>query len=109
MINQVIINKDVLLDYKIIDVRTPAEWEDGIIEGSTLIHLYDNNGILNDNFMNEIENLSINQELAFVCKSGHRSLVAAQMVQDQLGLSSTNLDGGITKLISEGYKLVKPC
>ncbi|KQI64220.1 rhodanese, partial [Campylobacter jejuni CVM 41902] len=38
------------------------------------------------------------KKLAFICRSGHRSMVAAEFIAEKLGLESINLDGGMLAL-----------
>lgn len=38
------------------------------------------------------------KKLAFICRSGHRSMVAAEFIAERLGLESINLDGGMLAL-----------
>lgn len=95
MIVNIAITKANLDEYQIFDVRTPLEWEEGVLENAELVYLYDNQGFINPNFSQEVKGKLNNKPLAFVCRSGNRSQIAAQIVQDELGLSSTNLEGGM--------------
>ncbi|MBS4275099.1 putative rhodanese-related sulfurtransferase [Campylobacter vulpis] len=96
-INPAIWNEN-LSSYQIFDVRTPSEWqEDGIINNVKCVALFDNKGLLNANFIEEFkakyqEN---DKTLAFICRSGHRSEIAARIVLDELELKGVNLAGGI--------------
>ena len=60
--------------YTIIDVRTPEEYEEGHIEGAQNIN------IKSEAFVTEIENLSKSDTLLIYCRSGRRSLYAAQVM-----------------------------
>ncbi|ARE81136.1 rhodanese-like domain-containing protein [Campylobacter helveticus] len=86
-----------LNSYQIFDVRTPNEWQEGIISNVKCVALLDNAGLLNANFIEEFK-AKYQQDgkaLAFICRSGHRSEMAARMVLDELEIKGVNLDGGI--------------
>ncbi len=96
MIKNININEAKLDEYQIFDVRSALEWEEGVLENANLVYLYDHRGFLNPNFINQVkEKLQEGKELAFVCKAGQRSFMAAKMVEEELGLDSVNLDGGM--------------
>lgn len=40
------------------------------------------------------------KNLLLICRSGHRSMVAAEFIAEKLGLESINLDGGMLALKS---------
>ncbi|EAJ5923228.1 rhodanese-like domain-containing protein [Campylobacter jejuni] len=93
--------KQDLSEYQIFDVRTPAEWEEGVLSHAECVALYDNHGLLNANFLEEFQaRRNENKKLAFICRSGHRSMVAAEFIAEKLGLESINLDGGMLALKS---------
>lgn len=60
--------------YKVIDVRTPEEYEEGHIEGAQNIN------VKSEAFVTEIEKLSKSDTLLVYCRSGRRSLYAAQVM-----------------------------
>tara|TARA_B100000941_G_scaffold246542_1_gene191374 strand:+ start:65 stop:397 length:333 start_codon:yes stop_codon:yes gene_type:complete len=60
--------------YKIIDVRTPQEFHQGHIQGAQNID------VRAENFVDEIQNLSESDTLLVYCRSGRRSLYAAQVM-----------------------------
>ncbi|MCR6587074.1 rhodanese-like domain-containing protein [Campylobacter insulaenigrae] len=103
------ISKEILDNYCIVDVRTPGEWESGTIDNAKLIMLCDNNGIINQNFLEEFKNNVDykNNNIAFVCATGSRSKHTALMVEDALNIECTNLDGGMAALLSQGYEVKK--
>ncbi|MBK1971597.1 rhodanese-like domain-containing protein [Campylobacter sp. TTU-622] len=101
MIVNIAITKANLDEYQIFDVRTPLEWEEGVLKNAELVYLYDNKGFINPNFTQEIKEKLNNKPLAFVCRSGNRSQIAAQIIQDELKLSSTNLEGGMMAYYKE--------
>lgn len=60
--------------YTIIDVRTPEEFQDGHILGAQNINVKD------EAFVTEIQKLSKSDTLLVYCRSGRRSLYAAQVL-----------------------------
>ncbi|EAK3205358.1 rhodanese-like domain-containing protein [Campylobacter coli] len=91
--------KQGLSEYQIFDVRTPAEWEEGVLPHAECVALYDNHGLLNANFLEEFQaRRNENKKLAFICRGGHRSMMAANFIKNELGLESVNLDGGMLAL-----------
>ena len=91
--------KEDLSEYQIFDVRTPLEWESGILPNAKCVFLYDNYGFLNPKFVDEIKlNLIPDKKLALICRSGHRSLIAAEILAKELNIKSYSLDGGMLAL-----------
>ncbi len=76
---------------EILDVRTPMEWANGIIDGAIKIDFNDQ-----ENFIHFIKKLNASKHYFVYCKSGVRSWYACQMLE-QLGLVSFNLKDGISK------------
>ena len=84
----------------IIDCRTAIEWNEGTIENSILLDLYDAHG-----FMQESEKFDKDKNYYVYCKSGGRSVTACQVLES-LGIKNTfNLLGGI---INWQDKIVAP-
>ena len=74
----------------ILDVRTPNEWAEGIIENAIMINILEP-----QSFMNEIEKLDKNKNYYVYCRSGARSGQACQ-VMNSIGINeANNLSGGI--------------
>jgi rhodanese-related sulfurtransferase len=78
-------------DSTIIDVRTPMEWDSGIINEALTI---DFNKQLD--FINFIKTLDSSKSYYVYCKSGVRSWHACQMME-HMGLSTFNLKNGINQ------------
>ena len=73
----------------LIDVRSPEECAEGMIEGATNINLFD------PNFIQEIGKLDKNKDYYMICRSGGRSVSAAGAM-DQMGFPSVhNMVGGM--------------
>lgn len=84
----------------ILDVRTPEEVSQGIIEGAVNINFYDNN------FMQKAKELDKTKPIIVYCKSGGRSSSAAGKLVDE-GFTVYNVVGGITAWYSAGLPTVK--
>lgn len=77
-------------DSVILDVRTPAEWSEGIIPNAKKIDFLDS-----ANFIKNIEQLDKNKTYFVYCRSGNRSGQTCQ-IMNQLGFkNSYNLMGGM--------------
>lgn len=75
----------------ILDVRTPEEWEEGIIPGAMMIDIYRGQG-----FIDDISQLDKSKNYYVYCKAGSRSKQACQ-VMNQMGFHHTfNLVGGFS-------------
>lgn len=84
----------------IIDVRTPAEFAEGHIEGARLID------ISSPTFAADIEALDRAGVYFVYCRSGNRSSVATSQMM-ALGFDSVyELDGGVIAWSNEGLELV---
>jgi rhodanese-related sulfurtransferase len=82
----------------ILDVRQPEEWEQGHIEGATLIPLGD--------LPNRINELPKDQDIVVVCRSGNRSAQARDMVR-HAGLANSNImAGGMNQCIGAVYQAI---
>ena len=86
----------------ILDVRTPGEWAQGVIEGAVKIN------VNSSDFKAKVEKqLDKNVPVMVYCRSGNRSGRAMKMLAD-LGFKEIyNLQGGVTAWASKGQPLVK--
>ena len=74
-----------------IDVRTPAEWAEGIIPNALMIDIYSG-----QDFVNAINNLEDTDANYYVyCRSGVRSHQTCNYMSQQGFSNVFNLDGGI--------------
>lgn len=80
-------------DVRLIDVRTPEEYAEGHLFGAENIDVKDSN------FAQRVE--SIEGEVAVYCRSGKRSLMAAEQLASK-GCTVYNLDGGIMAWMKAG-------
>jgi rhodanese-related sulfurtransferase len=83
----------------VIDVRTPTEWQEGVIEGTTLFIDFKSS-----NFEQEIAKLDKSKTYVVYCRSGGRSAGASQVMIDKGFKNVINMEGGI---MSWNGKLVK--
>ena len=87
---------------QIVDVRTPAEWNEGIVEGAIMNDIYE------DDFEKQLEKLDKEKPVAVYCKVGGRSGQAMGKM-NKLGFKEVyNLDGGMDAWKSAGKPTVKP-
>jgi len=85
----------------LLDVRTPGETAEGIIENAVLIDIY------GAEFSQQIQELDTNKAVYVYCRSGGRSMKAARELQS-IGFDEVyNLDGGITSWRKNGLETTK--
>ena len=84
----------------VLDVRTPAEFAEGYIEGARLIDFQ------SGNFENEIASLDKNATYAVYCRSGNRSGQAVKVMHDAGFHNVYNLNGGVIDWANAGLPLV---
>lgn len=82
----------------VIDVRTPAEWQQGVISGADLFIDFNN-----PTFKQQIAMLDKSKTYIVYCKSGGRSAGASQVMADSGFKNVVNMQGGIS---SWGGKIV---
>ena len=91
-----------LASSQILDVRTPEEWAEGIIEGATMMNFYD------DDFEAQLEKLDKEKSVAVYCRSGGRSGNAMDMMAKNGFKVVYNLEGGTTAWEAASKPTVKP-
>ncbi|GGH77645.1 rhodanese-like domain-containing protein [Phaeocystidibacter marisrubri] len=85
----------------LLDVRTPAEFAEGHIEGANLINFYDSD------FKDRISELDKSETVYVYCRSGGRSGNASR-VMEELGFQNVvDLSGGITSWKAKGHPTVQ--
>ena len=77
-------------DIVLLDVRTPEETAEGIIEGAIKIDFY------GDNFETEVLKLDRDKTYIVYCKAGGRSSNASEMMSKAGFKDVSNLEGGYT-------------
>lgn len=85
---------------KLLDVRSQAEYAQGIIEGGEFVPLH--------TIPLKINDFDKDDTLVFYCRSGVRSAQACMYVAQQTGLEPLNLRGGIIAWYQSGYEIVRP-
>jgi len=91
----------------IVDVRTPAEWEQtGVIPGAKKAMFFNQEmQPVEDQFLKQINQITANADKPVVlyCHSGGRSTKAARLLAEKNVRGTIyNLDGGIQQWLSEG-------
>ena len=85
-----------------LDVRTPEEWSEGIIEGAVLMNFYD------DDFASQVEALDKDKPVIVTCKVGGRSAEAAAMLQKAGFKEVYDMGAGMDGWKDEQRPMVKP-
>jgi rhodanese-related sulfurtransferase len=86
----------------VLDIRTPEEYNEGIIEGAINIDFYA------DDFAQQLDTLDKDAHYVVYCNSGNRS-GQANSTFEELGFTDvTEIDGGITAWYSNGLPVVLP-
>jgi rhodanese-related sulfurtransferase len=89
-------------DAQILDVRTPAEWNEGIMEEAVMANIYDKD------FEQQLGKLDKDKPVAVYCKVGGRSGQAMTKMQEMGFKEIYNLNGGMDAWKSSGKPTVKP-
>jgi rhodanese-related sulfurtransferase len=87
-------------DHTVIDVRTPAEFAAGHVEGAV------NLDVTAATFEQQVEKLDQDEEYLVYCQSGNRSASAADAMAD-LGFGDVVDAGGILSLEAGGARIVQ--
>jgi len=82
----------------LLDVRTPEEFSQEHIEGSTLIPVQ----VLGDNLA-QLQNVKDKQIIVY-CHSGNRSVIASRILSEN-GFTPLNIKGGITEWKAQGLSV----
>jgi len=88
-------------DYILLDVRTPAEVAEGIIEGAMVINFFD------ADFAERVAELEKDKPVYVYCRSGARSGQALKVLQQAGFVDVTNLSGGTLAWQRNGKRVVK--
>ncbi len=94
--------KDIIengVDVQILDVRTPREWNSGVVQNSILINLYDRE------FEQKVSQLSKDKPVVIICRSGNRSNSAMRAMADMGFTDLYNVRGGINSWNRAGYEI----
>ncbi len=88
-------------DVEVVDVRTPAEFAEGHLEGATLVDFYESD------FADRIAELDRDREYVVYCRSGNRSSQATAMMAAQGFADLNDVDGGIVAWEAAGLPVVR--
>ena len=87
-------------DLTVIDVRTPAEFADGHLDGAELVDIYE------PAFRDQIDGLDRDGAYVLYCRTGSRSGQAAAFMRD-LGFTEVYDAGGLAELAQAGATVVR--
>ena len=82
----------------VLDVRTPQEWNEVHIPGTTLIPL--------DELPNRLTEVPRDQKVVVVCRSGNRSATARDILLKEGFPQVTSMAGGVRQWASQGLPTV---
>ncbi len=80
----------------LLDVREPAEWAAGHVEGSVHVPMYE--------LASRASELPRQSTIVCVCRSGSRSAVVTDALRNA-GFDAHNLDGGLLAWVESGHAL----
>ncbi len=86
----------------ILDIRTPQEFSEGIIDGAVNIDFYE------PTFAAELDALDKDAHYVVYCRSGNRSGQAMSTFEDLGFTNITEIDGGIVNWYNTGHDVVLP-
>ena len=95
----------------IIDVRRSSEWvQTGVIPNSILLTFFDKDGNYNFDEWYEKLPLEINEDdpIIIICRSGKRSKVVANMIDEKFNTIIYNSKSGINSWINKKFITIKP-
>ena len=89
-------------DFVLLDVRTPAETDQGVLLGATILDYSQ------ADFKEKLAELDKDQRYIVYCASGGRSGRTQQMMEELGFRQVTNMEGGITAWKAAGFPTVSP-
>jgi rhodanese-related sulfurtransferase len=87
-------------EIQLFDVRSQAEFAQGIIAGGEFAPLHTIPLKMND--------LPKDKKIVFYCRSGARSAQACAYVAQNTGIEAINLRGGIISWYQSGFEIIRP-
>lgn len=81
-----------------LDVRTPAEWNENHVDGAVLIPL--------DQLSSRIDEIPTDQDVLIICRSGNRSTDARNILRAANLPRTTSVIGGINAWMAENLPVV---
>ena len=95
----------------IVDVRRSSEWDQtGVIPNSILLTFFDEEGNYNfDEWFEKLQlEISVTDPIILICRSGKRSKVVANMIDDKFNTIIYNAQSGINSWINKKFITVEP-
>ena len=95
----------------IVDVRRSSEWvQTGVIPNSILLTFFDEEGNYNfDEWFDKLQlEISVTDPIILICRSGKRSKVVANMIDEKFNTIIYNAQSGINSWISKKLITVEP-
>ena len=95
----------------IVDVRRSSEWDQtGVIPNSILLTFFDEEGNYNfDEWFEKLQlEISVTDPIILICRSGKRSKVVANMIDEKFNTIIYNSQSGINSWISKKLITVEP-
>lgn len=86
----------------VLDIRTPEEYNEGVIEGAVNIDFYD------ADFAEQLDTLDKDASYVVYCRSDNRSGQAMDTFADLGFQQVTEIDGGIVNWYDQGLPIVLP-
>lgn len=83
-------------DSLILDVRTPSEWDEGIIDGAKKVNFMDT-----EKFIEFVDQLDKEKSYFVYCRSGNRSGQVCQYMESKGFNNAYNLKGGVLEYDGE--------
>ncbi len=99
------------LNIPIVDVRRSSEWDQtGVIPNSILLTFFDEEGNYNfDEWFEKLQlEISITDPIILICRSGKRSKVVANMIDEKFNTIIYNAQSGINSWINKKFITVEP-
>ena len=99
------------LNIPIVDVRRSSEWDQtGVIPNSILLTFFDEEGNYNfDEWFEKLQlEISVTDPIILICRSGKRSKVVANMIDEKFNTIIYNAQSGINSWINKKFITVEP-
>ena len=95
----------------IVDVRRSSEWDQtGVIPNSILLTFFDEEGNYNfDEWYEKLQQeINVSNPIILICRSGKRSKVVANMIDEKFNTIIYNAQSGINSWINKKFITVEP-
>ena len=99
------------LNIPIVDVRRSSEWDQtGVIPNSILLTFFDEEGNYNfDEWYEKLQlEINVTDQIILICRSGKRSKVVANMIDEKFNTTIYNAQSGINSWINKKFITVEP-